>query len=186
MSSTAVAKAKCGAKTRSGTPCKKRAGWGTDHVGQGRCKLHGGASPIKHGRYSVIEREEIGELTEHFSKDEEPLDIKPELEMVRALLTKYINTYDEIVDALVAWNAAEHTKANPRPQRLPSLDDAIKYLKTASKIAQDEKKLRVQNAISRPDLLRVLSEMANTVERHVDDPKTIDKIKDGWNSIQLA
>lgn len=34
----------CGAKTRAGTPCKQKAGWGTDHVGTGRCKLHGGKS----------------------------------------------------------------------------------------------------------------------------------------------
>lgn len=36
---------KCGAKTRQGKPCGKVAGWGTSHVGVGRCKLHGGASP---------------------------------------------------------------------------------------------------------------------------------------------
>ena len=34
----------CGAKTRAGTPCKQKAGWGTNHVGEGRCKLHGGKS----------------------------------------------------------------------------------------------------------------------------------------------
>jgi hypothetical protein len=36
---------RCGAKTRSGTPCQQEAGWGTDHVGAGLCKLHGGSSP---------------------------------------------------------------------------------------------------------------------------------------------
>ena len=34
----------CGAKTRSGKPCRHEKGWGTDHPGEGRCKLHGGAS----------------------------------------------------------------------------------------------------------------------------------------------
>lgn len=34
----------CGAKTRAGSPCRRPAGWGTDHVGDGRCKLHGGKS----------------------------------------------------------------------------------------------------------------------------------------------
>ncbi|MEF8887327.1 MAG: HGGxSTG domain-containing protein [Haloarculaceae archaeon] len=33
----------CGATTRDGDPCKRPAGWGTDHVGEGRCKQHGGA-----------------------------------------------------------------------------------------------------------------------------------------------
>ena len=34
----------CGARRRQGDgePCKHTAGWGTDHVGTGRCRLHGG------------------------------------------------------------------------------------------------------------------------------------------------
>lgn len=36
---------RCGAKTRSGVPCKQVAGARTNHTGEGRCWLHGGASP---------------------------------------------------------------------------------------------------------------------------------------------
>lgn len=32
----------CGATNRHEEPCQLPAGWGTDHVGEGRCKLHGG------------------------------------------------------------------------------------------------------------------------------------------------
>jgi len=32
----------CGATNRQDEPCGLPAGWGTDHVGDGRCKLHGG------------------------------------------------------------------------------------------------------------------------------------------------
>lgn len=37
----------CGAKTRAPDRhgCRRPAGWGTDHLGWGRCRLHGGASP---------------------------------------------------------------------------------------------------------------------------------------------
>jgi hypothetical protein len=35
----------CGARTRAGKDCGRPAGWGTNHAGIGRCKLHGGASP---------------------------------------------------------------------------------------------------------------------------------------------
>lgn len=35
----------CGARDRSGGPCQRPAGWGTDHAGYGRCKLHGGKTP---------------------------------------------------------------------------------------------------------------------------------------------
>ncbi len=37
--------AQCGARTKSGNPCKNPRGHHTDHPGFGRCALHGGASP---------------------------------------------------------------------------------------------------------------------------------------------
>lgn len=49
----------CGAKTRAGGKCKRPAGAGTDHVGHGRCKLHGGSSP--NGRKHAA-REQAHEL----------------------------------------------------------------------------------------------------------------------------
>jgi hypothetical protein len=39
----------CGATTRDGEPCQRRAGWGTDHVGEGRCKQHGGNAGAPEG-----------------------------------------------------------------------------------------------------------------------------------------
>jgi hypothetical protein len=41
----AVNRALCGARTRSGTPCRRPAGWATQHTGYGACKLHGGSTP---------------------------------------------------------------------------------------------------------------------------------------------
>jgi hypothetical protein len=32
-------------RARRGTECGREPGWGTDHVGFGRCKLHGGCTP---------------------------------------------------------------------------------------------------------------------------------------------
>ncbi|GAH55293.1 unnamed protein product, partial [marine sediment metagenome] len=52
--------AKCGAKTRRGKPCQHEAGWGTDHVGEGKCKQHGGRSlrgrahpAYRHGKHMM-------------------------------------------------------------------------------------------------------------------------------------
>ena len=37
---------RCGGPRKHGAgPCTQRAGWGTGHLGVGRCKLHGGATP---------------------------------------------------------------------------------------------------------------------------------------------
>jgi hypothetical protein len=41
-----MAMTKCGGKKHQGDGvCALPAGWGTDHAGHGRCKLHGGATP---------------------------------------------------------------------------------------------------------------------------------------------
>ena len=56
----------CGGECSDGTPCERPAGWGTDHVGEGRCKLHGGNAgrPPEHGLYSETARKEIAEKIE--------------------------------------------------------------------------------------------------------------------------
>lgn len=45
----------CGAKRRSGEPCRKYSGEGTDHFGVGRCKYHGGNT--RSHRKNAVERE---------------------------------------------------------------------------------------------------------------------------------
>jgi hypothetical protein len=48
----------CGALKKQpvspGERCRRPSGWGTTHVGFGRCKLHGGATRYRHGRHSVV------------------------------------------------------------------------------------------------------------------------------------
>lgn len=97
----------CGAKTRKGTPCKARAGHGTDHVGQGKCKLHGGATPIRSGRYSKIARPRLVEILEGLKNDgTDPLDLEPELQLLRGLVLDYIERYDAITEALLDWHSS--------------------------------------------------------------------------------
>ena len=59
---------KCGGKLhrRDGT-CTQPAGWGTDHPGHGRCKLHGGSAPS--GRTAALTEQALAAL--------EALDIEP-------------------------------------------------------------------------------------------------------------
>lgn len=56
-------KTRCGAETRTGGTCQQVAGMGTDHPGVGRCKYHGGCTPIKTGLYSkIVSAEEAEEF----------------------------------------------------------------------------------------------------------------------------
>lgn len=51
-------KLRCGAIKKNGKPCLWEAGHGTDHVGTGKCKLHGGASP--NGEVAAAKEEALG------------------------------------------------------------------------------------------------------------------------------
>jgi hypothetical protein len=72
---------RCGAKTRRGArgPCSNVAGFRTDHVGQGRCYLHGGSSQIKSGRYSALNSVRLRDLIAEHEADPDPLNTLPEL-----------------------------------------------------------------------------------------------------------
>jgi len=69
----------CGAQRRQGDgePCKRPAGWGTDHPGDGRCKLHGGSSPS--GRVAA-QREAARRALESVRADIDP-DADPVTEL---------------------------------------------------------------------------------------------------------
>lgn len=179
---------RCTAKAKStGERCRNPAVSGYDV-----CRHHGagtpsagkrGGSPVTHGRYSKWKKEDIRELVASFEDDANPLDILPEIAAVRALLTDFIDRYTELVDALIAWNAAG--PQGERPQRLPKLDDAISYLETVARIAQKEKRLQSDTAISRKELARILQEMGRVVDRHTD-PEAQQAIRDEWSNIHLA
>ena len=85
----------CGARTkRARGLCRQAAGARTDHPGEGRCWLHGGATPVKHGRYSTIRRARVAELIAEQDRDPDPLDTLPEIRAVRALFVDYLERYD--------------------------------------------------------------------------------------------
>ena len=221
----------CCAKTKSGGRCRRPAGWGTKHVGQGRCKLHFGNAPIKHGRYSLIHRESLRDLAEHFENDPDPLDLLPDLAQCRALYTDFINRYDVWSQALLAWHESHKARELPkrlaafrqalvtrdvqqvlagiqelerwldspnegRPVQMLDIADAHRLLSEVTKIATRIEQNRAANAVSRPDLYRIVTEMGRTVEsvmgglepalgeEKVND--VLQKIRDQWASIKLA
>lgn len=142
--------------------CKQKAGWGTDHSGEGRCKLHGGANPTRHGLYSATKRERLGDLIEQAADRDEPLDLLEELAVVRALLADYLASRDE-----------------------PDPGDVTKIASEISKIVKRIEDIRSQDAISLPDLERLMFEMGRVVRAEVEDEETVRTIRERWQEIRL-
>lgn len=120
----------CGAKNRQGEPCQRPAGWGTDHPGEGRCKLHGGVGQKPSDRYlSARVRPRLGELIARFAAEEDPHDLTQELTLLRALVLDYIERYDEITESLIAWHASFNGDFELQMRRWRS--DVAAYLEEA-------------------------------------------------------
>lgn len=228
---------RCGGSRRQGGGyCTQAAGWGTDHPGQGRCKLHGGATPVRHGRYSNIQRPRIRELSEYHENHPDPLNTLSEIALTRALLQDFIERYEQNSAAILAWylswsasqrplseekvmaferivddfeeqlrvgklelterqeEALEQARAfltdlrNPdttRPRQLLDISDAYRMAGEVSKMVERIERTKAANAVSRGDLLRILSEMGRTVDLYVTDQKIRDQINEGWQEIRL-
>lgn len=80
----------CGSTTRRIDPetgqkvaCMAKAGFGTDHIGQGRCKFHGGATPLIHGRESKVQRLTILDRVDQMARDPELISLDKTLAVLR-------------------------------------------------------------------------------------------------------
>lgn len=229
---------RCGAASRrTGRPCANVAGFRTPHVGAGRCYLHGGLNPIKHGRYSTIKRERIRDLIEQHAADPDPLNVLPEIAALRALFQEFIERYDEQTEALIAWHLSWQLTRRPlpedklmafeaivaeweislvemgeeatekqtsdaaaarrfiqilrgedaaeKPRTVLDLTDAYRVLGEIGKMVERVEKLRNANAISRPDLNRIMQEMYRSVATRVTDPPTVAAIQEDWMRVAL-
>jgi hypothetical protein len=99
----------CGAKTRqeeSAENCGLPAGWGTDHAGTGRCKLHGGKTPGQKlkAAHDIAEREVRAVLAE--------LDVQPVDDPLTALM--------QLAGQVVSWQKATAVLVN-------RIGDEIRY-----------------------------------------------------------
>ena len=140
--------------------CRRRAGHGTEHLGIGRCRYHGGNSITPHGLRSRYAKASIADLIAQHQADPDPLNLLPELATLRALLESRLK------------------RKQIEPEAAARLITAI-----ASVVARIEK-IRSENAISRPEFFRLMQAMATVVEKHVTDPDALKGISDGWLAIR--
>ena len=155
----------CGARTRtSGGECGRPAGWGTDHVGEGRCKLHGGSShgrPMVHGRYSLAHRSSLAEKAQRFREDPAPGDLSEELVLMRALLQDFLDRYADGIP-------------------LPGDAIAAAYAMLGSITGTVERIFRIlnQTALTQAEVQYLAARLGDALNTHVSDPELRSRILD--------
>jgi hypothetical protein len=148
--------------------CRNRAGKNTEHLGVGRCNVHGGNAPIKTGqtrRYANISSPRVRELLEEHAEAPNPLDLLPELAAARALLQDFI----------------ERTAEDEHPG---GLAESIKLIERIARIVDAIERAKSQNALTIKELDLLMLNMGLVVRQHVND-ETCKRIQDGWLALRV-
>ncbi len=187
----------CGAKTRTGDPCKLKAGFKTDHVGVGRCRLHGGATPVKHGLNSKVHTARLADRIEEHLKNPDPLNLLKEVAQLRAFAEDLMERWESIygVDgALLAWHESFLTGASePKPRQLPDFSAITTVVDRVGAMVDRIHKHRAEGAVSLATMNRVMEQLGAEVvhalrEMKIDGDtgtKFLEAIERRWGAIRV-
>lgn len=159
----------CRAETRKGSPCEKTAGWGTEHPGVGRCRLHGGATPGAQvsGVVELARREAV--------VMGRPLSVEPHeaiLECIRITAGEIQYCSDQIAtleDAMVAtmFGPQIHTWITVRQR---AMDRLVMYAATALKAGVEERLVTAAERYAE-DIAEMMRRLAAALGHDPTDPK---------------
>lgn len=76
--------------------CKRRAGWNTDHSGEGRCISHAGNMPVKTGQFSMLKNRKISSRVEEFFENEQLTDIRTAMSINYAAMDAMLDEDEDI------------------------------------------------------------------------------------------
>jgi len=165
---------KCGADKRdgSGEQCSLPAGWGTDHVGEGRCKLHGGVrstgrdnGAFKHGLFSDYLDEEDRHTVDALDEygDAEKLDELINWRLAR--LRRAVESMNEDADQRTFWDAFDDLVKQTGEPDSDQIKELAKMLSHGNRAMQDE-----------IDLLRKLIKDRNKIAEGEDHNVTLKEV----------
>lgn len=139
--------------------CRKVAGYGTDHVGEGRCKLHGGNAgrPPETGLYSERRSELRQKLLDGGEEDEAEV-MRTELAVLRTLLS-------------------EHLADDKRPLR-KKVKGTAKIMREIRQHRESLHEIRMDRAPSTQDVQRLIGGIGRIIEEHVPEEHQADVLSD--------
>lgn len=149
----------CGAKTRSGAPCKS-----PPVRGSTRCRMHGGTNPgrpIVHGRYSLKHRKSLAAKAETFAEFEG--DLSAELQLLRALLQDFLDRYEDGV-----------------PLPADEIQKIYDFADTIGRMEERRVKIRHDTAFGAQEMQLFIAAMAGVLQKFVpadDLPEALNELR---------
>lgn len=161
--------------------------------------MHGGATPIKHGRYSKIQRADLREKIERFAADPDPLNLAPEVALLRAFVEEFVERWESIYGpdgALLAWHASFASGKEDRelkPRQLPDFSSITSLVDRVGRMVERIQKFRAEASIGLPTVNRIVEQMGADLIAALNETKTppdqadaiLAAVESRWNSIRL-
>lgn len=186
----------CGAQLRNkerGRLCLQNKGTKTPHLGEGRCWLHGGLTPIKHGLSSLVQHGRLKDMLRKMAEiDHDILDLSPEINLLRAMTIDFVNRYDEFTDHLETWyNVLDENRRNqpiplpPVPRKFPTLEDAGALLEAISRMVERVHKITREGSITLDQFRGLMTQMGMVVAQECSSAVELERIENGWTSLMV-
>lgn len=135
----------CGRTNRDDEPCGLPAGWGTDHVGEGACKLHGGASPrgedsphFEHGLFSDYLGEEERETMDALEEFNDEQKLEELINWRLARLRRAVRALNDGADERTFWEAFEQIVNAAGPVDEEEIRELARMLDKGNRAMQQE------------------------------------------------
>lgn len=146
--------------------CRRAAGEGTDHNGEGRCRYHGGGNngrPPTHGLYS-FKREELEEKFREAYSGQDWADLRAEIAAVRALLSDYLEDLEK-VDA-------------------DSISDVTKLVAELRRLTGDLQEMLHRERLTRDEEQELITRFAQILRRHVPEGQRDDALTELQSAVE--
>lgn len=202
---------RCGAKTRSGDPCKNPV-----MVGRNRCRMHGAKSPrgvaspqMVHGRYSKDLPTRLQARYQESQSDQDLLNLRSEISLTDAFVEDALKgldtgesgrlwrdlkaTWDELEDANRAKDSIAAKQALNEIGALirrglaayAARAETMDLIERRRKLVESEQKRRIamQDMIDSKQAMMLVVRLTDAVMRHVSDTATLAAISAEFGTI---
>lgn len=162
----------CGAINQSGFPCGNKAGHGTNHIGVGRCKFHGGEQQTlksitkKEGLAAAINFPGIQEEFDRLQKNEDVFNLRDHIHLIEAIALTVIKNAKTVDDL---------------PMVAKLVRDAAKTVKELDEIEHGRRLV-----IELPELRIFLDQIKTIIFRHIPDNHTRSLISTDLLALPIA
>ena len=179
----------------SGNPnieyCGKTAGWGTDHVGTGRCRLHGGASggaPIVSGLYSKQLNSTLAKEVDRIANDPNFLTLYDELALAKAAFANLMSKLETKMDGDEDfWTMERVTTTSTERIISPEANLMMKMMETMGKIIERivAAETKMENTLTIRGIQMILQQIKHNINENCGVCPIREQLKAGLDNIKV-